>query len=100
MSNYTKFVLAEGNKVLLSLPQTQFLNKKLTIFLVTEAAFPYCNWLMKMARIIWFGSISVDICIGAKLNLYCKSIELVFGGSPKLCVLVEWKAQDRVNSEL
>ena len=38
--------------------------------------------------------------IGAKPNLYCKSIELVCGGSPKLCVLVEWKALDRVKSEL
>ena len=27
--------------------------------------------------------------IGAKPNLYCKAIELVCGGSPKVCVLVE-----------
>ena len=26
--------------------------------------------------------------IGAKPNLYCKAIELVFGGSPKICGLV------------
>ena len=38
--------------------------------------------------------------IGAKPNLYCKAIELVCGGSPKVCVLVEWKALDRVKSEL
>ena len=38
--------------------------------------------------------------IGAKSNLYCEAIELVFGGSPKVCVLVEWKALDRVKSEL
>ena len=31
------------------------------MFLETEAAFPYCNWSIKMARIIWFGSKSVDI---------------------------------------
>ena len=38
--------------------------------------------------------------IGAKLKLHCKAIELVCGGSPKLCVVVEWKALDRVKSEI
>ena len=38
--------------------------------------------------------------IGAKPNLYCEAIELVGGGSPKVCVLVERKALDRVKSEL
>ena len=38
--------------------------------------------------------------IGAKPNLYCEAIELVCGGSPKVCVLVERKALDRVKSEL
>ena len=38
--------------------------------------------------------------IGAKPNLYCEAIELVCGGSPNACVLVEWKALDRVKSEL
>ena len=38
--------------------------------------------------------------IGAKPNIYCEAIELVCGGSPKVCVLVEWKALDRVKSEL
>ena len=38
--------------------------------------------------------------IGAKPNLYCKAIRLVCGGSPKVCVLVERKALDRVKSEL
>ena len=38
--------------------------------------------------------------IGAKPNLYCKAIELVCGGSPIVCVLVERKALDRVKSEL
>ena len=37
--------------------------------------------------------------IGAKPNLYCEAIELVCGGSPKICVLVEGKALDRVKSE-
>ena len=32
------------------------------------------------------------------LTLYGKAIELVCGGSPKICVLVEGKAQDRVKS--
>ena len=36
-------------------------NKLTSKFLETEAAFPYCNWSIKMARIIWFGSRSVDI---------------------------------------
>ena len=38
--------------------------------------------------------------IGAKPNLYCEAIELVCGGSPRFCVLVEWKALDRVKSEV
>ena len=38
--------------------------------------------------------------IGAKPNLYCEAIELVCGGSSKICVLVEWKALDRVKSKL
>ena len=29
------------------------------MFLETEATFPYCNWSIKMARIIGFGSTSV-----------------------------------------
>ena len=37
--------------------------------------------------------------IGAKPNLYCEAIELVCGGSPKVCVLVEWKGRHRVKSE-
>ena len=41
----------------------------------------------------------LDCPIGAKPNLYCEAIELVCGGSPKICVLVEWKALDRVKSE-
>ena len=32
-----------------------------TMFLETEAALPYCNCSIKMARIIWFGSRSFDI---------------------------------------
>ena len=31
------------------------------MFLETEPAFPYCNWSIKMDRIIWVGSTSVDI---------------------------------------
>ena len=42
---------------------------------------------------------SVSSNIGAKPNLYCKAIELVCGGSPKVCVLVESKALHRVNSK-
>ena len=34
---------------------------KLTMFQETEAAFPYCKWSIKISRIIWFGSTSVDI---------------------------------------
>ena len=39
------------------------------------------------------------IAIGAKPNLYCEAIELVCGGSPKICVLVERKSQHRVRWE-
>ena len=35
------------------------------------------------------------ITIGAKPNLYSKAIELVYGGSPIGCVLVERKAQHK-----
>ena len=37
--------------------------------------------------------------IGAKPNLYCEAIEVVCGGSPIGCGLVERKAQDRVKWE-
>ena len=37
--------------------------------------------------------------IGAKPNLYCEAIELVCGGSPIGCGLIERKAQDRVKWE-
>ena len=33
--------------------------KKLIMFLETEGAFPYCNWLIKMARVLWPGLTSV-----------------------------------------
>ena len=38
--------------------------------------------------------------IASKPNIYCEAIELVCGSSPKVCVLVERKALDRVMSEL
>ena len=38
--------------------------------------------------------------IGAKPNLYCEAIELVCGGSPIGCGLVERKAQDSEAIEL
>ena len=31
------------------------------MFLETEGSFPHCNWSIKMAKIIGFGSTSVDI---------------------------------------
>ena len=34
--------------------------------------------------------------IGAKPNLYCEAIELVCGGSSKICILVERKSRLRV----
>ena len=37
--------------------------------------------------------------IGAKPNLYCEAIELVCGGSPRICVLVERKSKHRVKLE-
>ena len=38
-----------------------FKTKKLAIFLETETALPYCIWSIKIVRIIWFGTTSVDI---------------------------------------
>ena len=37
----------------------------------------------------------MNVCssIGAKPNLYCEAIELVCGGSPKICVLVETQSK-------
>ena len=54
----------------------------------------------ELCAAIEHSSLGTVLSIGAKPNLYCKAIELVCGGSPKVCVLVEWKALDRVKSEL
>ena len=51
----------KGNKVLLSLAQIYTWNKQINLVLETEAALPYCNWSIKLAGIIWFGSTSFDI---------------------------------------
>ena len=40
--------------------QHSFETNKWTMFLETEASFPYCNWSTKMAGIIWLGSTSVQ----------------------------------------
>ena len=56
-----------------------------------------CTSLLDMDCFIYIAALSL---IGAKPNLYCKAIELVCGGSPKVCVLVERKALDIVKSEL
>ena len=47
----------KGNNGSLSSAQHSFETNKLTML----AAFFYCNWSIKMARVIWFGSRSVDI---------------------------------------
>ena len=52
--------MLKGNKVPLGLARS-FETNNLTMFLETEAVFPCNNWSIKMARIIWFGSTSVDI---------------------------------------
>ena len=39
---------------------------------------------------------TAELIIGAKPNPYCEAIELVYGGSPKICVLVERKSRLRV----
>ena len=49
----------KGNRVLLSLGQRQFWNKQINYVFKTGATFPYCNWSIKMATIIGFGSTSV-----------------------------------------
>ena len=52
--------MLKGNKVPLDLAHS-FKTNNLTMFLETEALFPCHNWSIKMDRIIWFGSTSVDI---------------------------------------
>ena len=46
--------------------------KILTMFLETDVAFPYCNWSIKMAIIIWLDSISVDT--GPMLQVWFASV--------------------------
>ena len=50
------YSLIKGNKVLLSLEQRQFWNKQINHVSRDRS---YCNWSIKMARIIGFGSTSV-----------------------------------------
>ena len=45
----------KGNNVLLSSTADSFETNNLTMFLKTEATFNYCNWSIKMAKIIGFG---------------------------------------------
>ena len=52
--------MLKGNKIPLGLAQG-FKTNNLTMFLEKEAVFPCHNWSINIARIIWFGSITVDI---------------------------------------
>ena len=51
-----------------ALGKGSFKTNKWTIFLQTEATFPYCNCLIKMARIVEFGSTSV---VNSRQRLGC-----------------------------
>ena len=55
------WVLSQGEQGTAGLAQTQVESNKFTRFLETGAVFPYCNWSIKIARVIWFGSTSVDM---------------------------------------
>ena len=62
MYHFRKQFARKGNKVTAKLGTNTVLKKIIKkMFLEKEAAFLYCNWSIKMARIIWFGSTSVDI---------------------------------------
>ena len=51
------------HKVLLSLVQKQFRNKQMNYVSRDESCLYFCNWSIKMARIIWLGSTTVEsIC--------------------------------------
>ena len=52
-------VFTRGTRYCWASHKHSFKTNKWTKFLETEAAFPYCNWSIKIARIIWFGPTSV-----------------------------------------
>ena len=49
-----------------------FETNKWNMFLEAEATFPFCNWSIKMARIIWFGWTSVDIFSSSLFYIFFK----------------------------
>ena len=51
---------ARGTRYCWAWGQHSFETNKWTIFLKTEASFPYWNWSTKMAGFIWLGSTSVQ----------------------------------------
>ena len=52
-------VLPRGTRYCWAWGKDSFETNKWTMFLETEASFPYCNWSIKIARIVGFGSTSV-----------------------------------------
>ena len=52
-------VCARGTRYCWAWGKDSFETNKWTTFLETEVTFPYCNWSIKMARSIGFGSTSV-----------------------------------------
>ena len=56
----TKICFCNGTRYCRAWGQHSFETNKLTMFLETEASFPYCNRSTKMAGIIWLGSTSVQ----------------------------------------
>ena len=54
------YCVERGTRYCWAWGQHSFETNKWTMFLETEASFPYCNWSTKMAGIIWLGSTSVQ----------------------------------------
>ena len=81
----------------------KFSSKRLTLIalaLFSIIVMPPAGWhtIQSAQGLAWHKSHRGEL-IGAKANLYCEAIELVCGGSPKICFLVERKSQYRVKSE-
>ena len=79
--------MLKGNKVPLGWAQS-FETNNLTMFLEKDAVFPCHNWSIKIARIIWFGSIS-------GLHQYLRQVQqylvpLLYVMMMMLCLLIQY----------
>ena len=53
--------LERGTRYCWAWHKQSYQTNKWTMFLETEASLPWCNWSIKIARIIWFGSRRFDM---------------------------------------